>query len=302
MFWWPLVLVGIFQTFQLGRQQLREGTPPSAFALLIWAFVSWAVVAVYIPLAWDRYLLPIQAPNALLVAVGGVEALAAMAREGGARVRRKLIPAAGVFLILLGSDAFFWHSRDWNTASRLMLTYAMVDRGTVVITGLDQQTGDKAFYRGEYYSDKLPGLSLAGGGAVRLCEGGVPASAPSPQCAPEEVLAGRLLDHTGHVEPPDCLDGGVAGAPGPRAGLRARRGHAGGPGVWPFDARVCLRDAGVRPPGVGLCAVRFVPADPEGIVAFRGYADSPLRVSWRRRRRSSSYKWRRYRRSWASIS
>jgi hypothetical protein len=75
-------------------------------------------------------------------------------------VRRIYAPALGVFLILLGSDAFFWHSRDWNTASRLMLTYALVDRGTVAITGLDQQTGDLARFRGQYYSDKLPGYSL----------------------------------------------------------------------------------------------------------------------------------------------
>lgn len=65
-----------------------------------------------------------------------------------------------VFFILLGSNAFFWHARDWNTASRLMLTYSLVDRGTVVITGLDRQTGDKAKFQGEYYSDKLPGFSL----------------------------------------------------------------------------------------------------------------------------------------------
>jgi hypothetical protein len=69
-------------------------------------------------------------------------------------------PAIWVFLILLGSYAFFWHSRDWNTASRLMLTYAIVDRGTVAITGLDRQTNDKAYYHGEYYSDKLPGFSF----------------------------------------------------------------------------------------------------------------------------------------------
>jgi hypothetical protein len=69
-------------------------------------------------------------------------------------------PAPWVFLILLGSDAFFWHTRDWNTASRLMLTYSLVDRGTVVITGLDGQTGDKARFQGQYYSDKLPGFSL----------------------------------------------------------------------------------------------------------------------------------------------
>jgi hypothetical protein len=28
----------------------------------------------------------------------------------------------GVFLGLLGSYAFFWHSRDWGSASRLVLT------------------------------------------------------------------------------------------------------------------------------------------------------------------------------------
>ena len=68
--------------------------------------------------------------------------------------------ALWVFLILLGSYAFFWHRRDWNTASRQMLTYALVDRGTVVITGLDQQTNDKALFHGQYYSDKLPGFSV----------------------------------------------------------------------------------------------------------------------------------------------
>jgi hypothetical protein len=68
--WWPLVLVGIYRTFRLGRRQLREGAPPTAFALLVWALVSWAVVAAYLPMAWDRYFLPIQAPNALLAAVG----------------------------------------------------------------------------------------------------------------------------------------------------------------------------------------------------------------------------------------
>jgi hypothetical protein len=71
-------------------------------------------------------------------------------------------PAPWVFLILFGSSAFFWHSRDWNTASRLMLTYALVDRGTVMITGLEVQTGDRAKFRGEYYSDKLPGFAFLG--------------------------------------------------------------------------------------------------------------------------------------------
>ncbi len=82
---------------------------------------------------------------------------------------RRLSLAFGVFAIVLGSDAFFWHSRDWNTASRLMLSYAIVDRGTLEITGLDVHTGDKAVLHkptvrngkpivaDHYYSDKLPG-------------------------------------------------------------------------------------------------------------------------------------------------
>jgi hypothetical protein len=69
-------------------------------------------------------------------------------------------PACWVFLILLLSNAFFWHSRDWNTASRLMLVYSLVDRGTVTITGLEGQTGDRARFEGQYYSDKPPGFPL----------------------------------------------------------------------------------------------------------------------------------------------
>ena len=69
-------------------------------------------------------------------------------------------PEPWVFAILFLSYAYFWHSRDWNSASRLMLTYAMVDRGTVTITGLEDQTGDRASFRGEFYTDKLPGFSF----------------------------------------------------------------------------------------------------------------------------------------------
>ncbi len=69
-------------------------------------------------------------------------------------------PALGVFLILWASYGYFWHARDWNTASRLMLTYSLVDRGTVRIDGLEDQTGDRAAFGGHSYSDKLPGYSF----------------------------------------------------------------------------------------------------------------------------------------------
>ena len=69
-------------------------------------------------------------------------------------------PEGWVFVILLTSYAYFWQGRDWNVSSRLMLTYALVDRGTLSIDGLDDQTHDIALYEGHYYSDKNPGFSL----------------------------------------------------------------------------------------------------------------------------------------------
>jgi hypothetical protein len=155
--WGPLVFFGLIKSIRLGVGQFRAGRPPTALALVVWTIVAWAVVAVYIPMAWDRYLLPIQSANALLAAVAVSSLWAPLAAPARAILGR---PATWVFVILIGSYAFFWHSRDWNTASRLMLTYALVDRGTVTITGLEQQTNDKAWFQGQYYSDKLPGFSL----------------------------------------------------------------------------------------------------------------------------------------------
>ncbi|MGC8643458.1 MAG: hypothetical protein ACP5XB_26675 [Isosphaeraceae bacterium] len=66
-----------------------------------------------------------------------------------------------VFLTLLGSYAYFWHARDWNASSRLILTYALFDSRTVCLDGLDQQTGDIALFHEHYYCDKLPGFSFA---------------------------------------------------------------------------------------------------------------------------------------------
>ncbi len=70
------------------------------------------------------------------------------------------IVASAVGGILLVSYAFFWQARDWNISSRLMLTYALTDRGTVEITGLEDHTRDRARIGRRYYSDKLPGFSV----------------------------------------------------------------------------------------------------------------------------------------------
>ncbi len=71
--WLPLVLYGAYASARLGFAQVRDGRPPTALAILIWAVIAWGVIGVYLPMAWDRYLLPIQAPNALLAAVGVVD-------------------------------------------------------------------------------------------------------------------------------------------------------------------------------------------------------------------------------------
>ena len=64
-------------------------------------------------------------------------------------------------MIVWASAAYHWQGRDWNSASRLMLTYAIVDRGTISIDGLQGQTGDLARYRGHWFTDKTPGFSVA---------------------------------------------------------------------------------------------------------------------------------------------
>ena len=68
--WLPLVCFGLYEAMRLGVEQLRAGKPPVALALVVWAVCAWAVVTLYLPMAWDRYQLPIQSGNALLAAVG----------------------------------------------------------------------------------------------------------------------------------------------------------------------------------------------------------------------------------------
>jgi 4-amino-4-deoxy-L-arabinose transferase-like glycosyltransferase len=69
IFWIPCVVLGWIEAIRLGRWQRRSALPPTALALVVWAALAWLVVIVYLPMAWDRYLLPIQSPNVLLAAI-----------------------------------------------------------------------------------------------------------------------------------------------------------------------------------------------------------------------------------------
>jgi hypothetical protein len=69
MVWAPLVLIGLVQSLLLGGLQLRTDEPPTAIALVLWVAITWIVVTVYLPMAWDRYLMPPQSVNSLLAAL-----------------------------------------------------------------------------------------------------------------------------------------------------------------------------------------------------------------------------------------
>ncbi len=160
LIWAPLAALGLLLALRDGLRERKRGQFPAGLALAAYALASWCVIGSYLPMAWDRYLLPIQAPAVLLGAYALGPLWDRWRLKLAARVDRtapSTRAAVGVACLLFASYAYFWHTRDWNTSSRLMLVYSLVDRGTVDITGLEQQTGDRALDHGRYYSDKLPG-------------------------------------------------------------------------------------------------------------------------------------------------
>jgi hypothetical protein len=70
--------------------------------------------------------------------------------------QRKLI----LMLLLLFCYSFFHQVPVWNEYSRYDLVLALVDDHTTRIDPYHENTGDKAFYNGHYYSDKAPGSAL----------------------------------------------------------------------------------------------------------------------------------------------
>jgi hypothetical protein len=155
--WLPLVAAGAVILARRAWTERQTSQPPTATAFLIQCAVTLVTVTAFLPLAWDRYFLPLQAPACLLGAVA-IESLCRRLANIG--TERGLAALVGVTVFL--SLAYFWPSRDWNVSSRLMLTYAIVDLGTVSIDGLEDHTRDRARVDGHFYSDKSPGMSLAG--------------------------------------------------------------------------------------------------------------------------------------------
>jgi hypothetical protein len=78
------------------------------------------------------------------------------------RMRALLIGA-----VVLVSYAYFYQAGGWNQNSRFDLVRAVIEQGTLRIDSYHENTEDKAFANGHYYSDKAPGLALV---AVPIAE------------------------------------------------------------------------------------------------------------------------------------
>ena len=74
------------------------------------------------------------------------------------RGQRQLLLALGLLLCY----GFFLQLPAWNEYSRYDLVRAVVEQGTVQIDSFHENTGDKAFKDGHYYSDKVPGTAILG--------------------------------------------------------------------------------------------------------------------------------------------
>jgi hypothetical protein len=72
------------------------------------------------------------------------------------RSHRKVAVLLGVITFL--SVIYFYEGGGWNQNSRFDLLRAIVERHTLQIDAYHENTQDKAYFRGHYYSDKAPGL------------------------------------------------------------------------------------------------------------------------------------------------
>ena len=67
-----------------------------------------------------------------------------------------------LFLLFLVCYSYFYYPGGWNENSRYDLIYSIVNEGKLYIDSYHENTQDKSFYDGHYYSDKAPGSSFLG--------------------------------------------------------------------------------------------------------------------------------------------
>ena len=67
-----------------------------------------------------------------------------------------------IFVVLVISYGYFFRKIDWNSGTRLDLVWSIVENHSLSIDTYHENTGDKAFYKGHFYTDKAPGISFLG--------------------------------------------------------------------------------------------------------------------------------------------
>ena len=68
----------------------------------------------------------------------------------------------GIAIVLFVTYAFFPQDfRNENVVSRMALTLSILEDGTLKTNKFKDQTDDIAFYNGDYYSDKAPGMAFS---------------------------------------------------------------------------------------------------------------------------------------------
>ncbi len=66
-----------------------------------------------------------------------------------------------ILVMLIASYGYFIHrGPQWNADTRLDLTFALVDQHSITIDSYQENTEDKSFHNGHYYTDKAIGSSL----------------------------------------------------------------------------------------------------------------------------------------------
>ena len=194
--WGPWVLSGAAWAVGQGQRQLRAGQPPLAWAILLAPLVAWVTIAASIPLAWDRYFLPLQSGSALLAACAAVEAGKSLAHVSPRALlrRRPRLVASGVvlggLLVLLlllprpalraGSRAVFLSDLTWISASN---GWGPVERD---LSNGERDAGDGGVIslRGVAYAK---GLGVHAGSEIRIVLGGAFATFRSDIGVDDEV-------------------------------------------------------------------------------------------------------------------
>jgi len=67
-----------------------------------------------------------------------------------------------IFIVLVISYGYFFRKIDWNSGTRLDLVWSIVEHHSLSIDAYHENTGDKALYKGHFYTDKAPGISFLG--------------------------------------------------------------------------------------------------------------------------------------------